>query len=90
MKHIDDSFSISRPMCRLVPHRLRSGEVYLDGDVVLPQGTVGVLIQGDSDPMTNLDFAWKGRLYIRTFPGKAYSRRGVVRKAREFVEEITQ
>lgn len=65
-------------------------EGWTEGDVVTPHGIVSVYAQGDDKNVfiTRLDFAWKGRMHIRSFQGKRYSPRGIVTKAKAFAKEI--
>jgi len=69
----------------------RQREGWLDGEVVTPHGIVSVFAQGDSthDHYSRLDFAYAGRLYIRSF-NKRYSPRGLVTKAKQFSREVIE
>ena len=66
-------------------------EGWTEGTVTTPHGLVSVYAQGDEENVyiTMLDFAWKGRMHVRSFQGKRYSPRGIVTKAKVFAKEIT-
>lgn len=80
----DDSFDIGDGFTRWAA----GTNGYDDGEVILPEGIVTVLMQGDdrNRPLTRLDAVINGRLVIRTYE-KRYSRRGVVRLARQLLRE---
>lgn len=84
----DDSMTVNRAFSRIEVRK----EGWTDGEVLTPHGIVSVYAQGDDDhrPHTRLDFVHNGRLYMRNYPGKRYSPRGLVTKAREFAEEIVE
>lgn len=62
---------------------------YDDGVLLLPEGTVAAMMQGDDEHqhLTRLDFTMDGRHYIVSVD-KRYSRRGVIRFARKVLDEI--
>lgn len=64
---------------------------YDDGVLLLPEGAVGAMMQGDGEHfhLTRLDFVLDGRHYIVT-SNKRYSRRGVIRFARGVLSKILQ
>lgn len=88
VKVFDDSMAIGRGFGRV---ENRNGNAWTDGEVVTKHGIVSVYAQGDAESHyhTRLDFAWKGRLYMRNFPNKRYSKRGLVTLAVKFAAEIT-
>jgi hypothetical protein len=57
---------------------------YDDGVLLLPEGTVGAMMQGDDESfhLTRLDFVLDGRHYIVSV-NRRYTKRGVIRFARE-------
>lgn len=67
-------------------HDSSDGGTWLDGWVRTPHGIVLVMAE---DGFSRLDFVWRGKQYIRCFDGHRYSSRGLVRKASQFVAEIT-
>lgn len=86
MKIYNDNMKISKPFGRI------ENAGCPDGDVVTPYGIVGVYVYKDlaGHYHSKLDFAFKGRLYLRAFQNKRYSPRGLVTKANRFAEEITK
>lgn len=86
MKIFDDSLKINK--CEGIISRNPKG--WSEGDVLTPNGIVSVYAQGDSecDHLTRLRFIRNGRIYFRTFIGKKYSNKGIVTKAKQFVDEI--
>lgn len=90
MKLFNDSYSI-KPHISLIRARNRGDETYLDGYVWTEFGAVGVYSQGSDKSVraSHLQFAYKGRVYVRRF-NKRFSERGLVTKAKEFAKEISE
>lgn len=84
MKIYDDEFSVSGSFSGL--EQMRG---WTDGEVITEHGIVSAYAQGGDEhaPLTRLNFAYKGRHYIRTFDGKRYSYRGIALKAKQFAAE---
>lgn len=81
-KQFDDSVRHNETMGRIF--KLRPG--YLEGDVLTPHGIVSAY----SGPgFSYLDFVWNGRFYRRTIL-RAYTAKGLARKARQFADEVVQ
>ncbi len=88
-KVFDDTMAIGRSYgCT----ENRNDNAWTDGTVVTNHGIVSVYAQGGDESFhyTRLDFAWKGRLYMRNFKNKRYSRRGLVTIATKFAAEIVK
>ena len=92
-KYLDDSVSImprgfSRLEDRTTPI---SRKKWIDGEVCTPYGIVTCMAQGhdgEAPKFTRLDFCFNGRLYMRSFRGKSFSKRGIKTKAYEFAKEV--
>lgn len=85
MKIINDSCSIGGGWSNIKRH----GSDSISGIVITTQGIVEIYAQGNEEYIyaSRLNFAWKGRMYLRTFD-KRYSPRGIVTKAKQFAKEI--
>lgn len=82
----DDSMALGDGFARWVP----GTNGYDQGTIFLPEGVVDAMMQGDDRNyhLTRLDTVIDGRLVMRSFD-KRYSRRGVIRLARELLSENT-
>lgn len=80
-----DSYKLAEPVAHWQP----GTNGYDCGSILLPEGTVEVMMQGDEDhqPLTRLDFVLRGRHYMVTFD-KRYSRRGVITVARRVLRDL--
>ena len=86
MKIFDDSMKVQKDGFS----RTEDRGGWTDGEIVTPWGIVSVYAQGDAENAnhTRLDFVHAGRLHMRNFHGKRYSRRGIKTKAMQFAKEI--
>lgn len=86
MEFFDDSMKVQKDGFS----RTEDRENWTDGEVVTPWGIVSVYAQGDENTTkhTRLDFVWGGRLHMRNFSGKRYSKRGIKTKAMQFAKDI--
>lgn len=84
---IDDSMALTG---RCLNRASKDPRGWTDGHVVTPRGIVAVYAQGGDGHVnhTRLDFAWKGRLYMREMPKVRLSSRGMVSAARRFAQEV--
>lgn len=88
-KYEDDSLSLNHCASR---QEQRSDEGGTGGDVATPFGIVSVETRGVNYfnfPLARLDFAYKNRLYIRTWYHK-FTEKGIVRLAGKFAKEIVE
>lgn len=73
-------------------HKGLEGQDYtwLDGEIATPWGFVCVYAQGDDKRyhFTRLDFIYDGKMYVRSFRGKRYTKSGAKTKAMRFAKEI--
>lgn len=79
----DMSLSEKRGFIRMHRHVTPYGD-YSMGDFVHPHGIVAIYQQDD---ITRLDYAYNGRLYIRSWP-KEWGRRTICKLARQFVDDV--
>lgn len=87
MKVIDDCLPVEKRGYNLTKeHR----EGWLDGKIATPWGFVCVYAQGDDKyyHFTRLDFIYDGKMYVRSFSGKRYTKSGAKTKAMRFAKEI--
>jgi hypothetical protein len=63
---------------------------FTHGTVTTPHGIVDCYAQGNDKERhsTWLRFVYQGYVYHRAFSGKRYTHRGIVTKARQFVNEV--
>lgn len=86
MRVFDDSSSVGSGLSQW---SFTTMDCYTEGSIGTKHGYVQAYAE-DSDHLkvSTLRFIWKGRLHIRAFTGKAYTRRGLVMKAKQFANEV--
>ena len=90
-KYTDDSMAINEGFSR-IKTVWGTGVSWLDGEVITEQGMVSIYAQGDDNCFahTRLDFVFEGRLHMRNYPNKRYTKRGIAMLAKRFAHEITE
>lgn len=83
-----ESFKMDRAVAQWAFTRSRG---YESGTILLPEGVVSVLIQGDDEHLhlTRLDTVIDGRQVIRTWR-RRYTKRGVIKLARQLLTGISE
>ena len=93
MKTEDFSYSLDgRAANRIHLNKTQDGETYHEGAVLTEFGTLTVYAQGGEryDPHSRIDFAYKGRVYVRNFMKTRLTPRGLVMLGRRFAREIVR